>query len=72
MQGEPLSVRRFEEVLKGIREKNPSDRTAEGDELLTIQQPDGVRYIMLRSTIEGLSLIHISVTFKKLVESSAM
>ena len=50
--GELLSVRRFEEVLKGIREKNPRDRTAEGDELLTIQQPDGVRYIMLRSTIE--------------------
>lgn len=43
MQGKPLSVRRFEEVLKGIREKNPRDRTAEGDELLTIQQPDGVR-----------------------------
>ena len=29
MQGEPLSVRRFEEVLKGIREKNPCDHTAE-------------------------------------------
>ncbi len=43
MQGEPLSVRRFEEVLKGIREKNPCDHTAEGDELLTIQQPDGRR-----------------------------
>ena len=52
IQGTQLSVRRFEEVLKGIREKNPSDRTAEGDELLTIRQPDGVRYIMLRSTIE--------------------
>lgn len=33
MQGKPLSVRRFEEVLKGIREKNPCDHTAEGDEL---------------------------------------
>ena len=60
MQGEPLSVRRFEEVLKGIREKNPSDRTAEGDELLTIQQPDGVRYIMLRSTIEGHAKIGLA------------
>ena len=60
MQGEPLSVRRFEEVLKGIREKNPRDRTAEGDELLTIQQPDGVRYIMLRSTIEGHAKIGLA------------
>ena len=60
MQGKPLSVRRFEEVLKGIREKNPRDRTAEGDELLTIQQPDGVRYIMLRSTIEEHAKIGLS------------
>ena len=60
MQGEQLSVRRFEEVLKSIREKNPSDRTAEGDELLTIQQPDGVRYIMLRSTIEGHAKIGLA------------
>ena len=60
MQGEPLSVRRFEEVLKGIREKNPRDHTAEGDELLTIQQPDGVRYIMLRSTIEGHAKIGLA------------
>ena len=60
MQGEPLSVRRFEEVLKGIREKNPCDHTAEGDELLTIQQPDGVRYIMLRSTIEGHAKIGLA------------
>ena len=60
MQGKPLSVRRFEEVLKGIREKNPRDRTAEGDELLTIQQPDGVRYIMLRSTIEGHAKIGLA------------
>ena len=60
MQGEPLSVRRFEEVLKGIREKNPCDRTAEGDELLTIRQPDGVRYIMLRSTIEGHAKIGLA------------
>ena len=58
--GKPLSVRRFEEVLKGIREKNPRDRTAEGDELLTIQQPDGVRYIMLRSTIEGHAKIGLA------------
>ena len=56
----PLSVRRFEKVLKGIREKNPCDRTAEGDELLTIQQPDGVRYIMLRSTIEGHAKIGLA------------
>lgn len=60
MQGKPLSVRRFEEVLKGIREKNPCDHTAEGDELLTIQQPDGVRYIMLRSTIEGHAKIGLA------------
>ena len=60
IQGEPLSVRRFEEVLKGIREKNPCDHTAEGDELLTIQQPDGVRYIMLRSTIEGHAKIGLA------------
>ena len=60
MQGKPLSVRRFEEVLKGIREKNPRDRTAEGDELLTIRQPDGVRYIMLRSTIEGHAKIGLA------------
>ena len=60
MQGEPLSVRRFEEVLKGIREKNPCGRTAEGDELLTIRQPDGVRYIMLRSTIEGHAKIGLA------------
>ena len=58
--GKPLSVRRFEEVLKGIREKNPCARTAEGDELLTIQQPDGVRYIMLRSTIEGHAKIGLA------------
>ena len=58
--GKPLSVRRFEEVLKGIREKNPCDRTAEGDELLTIRQPDGVRYIMLRSTIEGHAKIGLA------------
>ena len=58
--GEPLSVRRFEEVLKAIREKNPCDRTAEGDELLTIRQPDGVRYIMLRSTIEGHAKIGLA------------
>ena len=60
VQGKPLSVRRFEEVLKGIREKNPCARTAEGDELLTIQQPDGVRYIMLRSTIEGHAKIGLA------------
>ena len=60
IQGKPLSVRRFEEVLKGIREKNPCDHTAEGDELLTIQQPDGVRYIMLRSTIEGHAKIGLA------------
>ena len=58
--GKPLSVRRFEKVLKDIREKNPCDRTAEGDELLTIQQPDGVRYIMLRSTIEGHAKIGLA------------
>ena len=58
--GKPLSVRRFEKVLKGIREKNPCDRTAEGDELLTIQQPDGVRFIMLRSTIEGHAKIGLA------------
>ena len=34
--------------------------TAEGDELLTIQQPDGVRYIMLRSTIEGHAKIGLA------------
>ena len=60
IQGKPLSVRRFEEVLKDIREKNPCARTAEGDELLTIQQPDGVRYIMLRSTIEGHAKIGLA------------
>ena len=58
--GMPLSVRRFEEVLKGIREKNTGAHTAEGDELLTIQQPDGVRYIMLRSTIEGHAKIGLA------------
>jgi len=58
--GKPLSVRRFEEVLKDIREKNPCAHTAEGDELLTIQQPDGVRYIMLRSTIEGHAKIGLA------------
>ena len=58
--GKPLSVRRFEEVLKGIREKTPCARTAEGDELLTIQQSDGVRYIMLRSTIEGHAKIGLA------------
>ena len=58
--GKPLSVRRFEKELKGIRENNPCDRTAEGDELLTIQQPDGVRYIMLRSTIEGHAKIGLA------------
>ena len=58
--GKPLSVRRFEMVLKGIRENNPCDRTADGDELLTIQQPDGVRYIMLRSTIEGHAKIGLA------------
>lgn len=58
--GKPLSVRRFEKVLKDIRENNPCDRTAEGDELLTIQQPDGVRYIMLRSTIEGHAKIGLA------------
>ena len=60
IKGKPLSVRRFEEVLKGIREKNPCARTAEGDELLTIRQPDGVRYIMLRSTIEGHAKIGLA------------
>ena len=60
VQGEQLSVRRFEEVLKGIREKNACAHTAEGDELLTIQQPDRVRYIMLRSTIEGHAKIGLA------------
>ena len=58
--GKPLSVRRFEEVLKGIREDSPCSHTAEGDELLTIRQPDGVRYIMLRSTIEGYAKIGLA------------
>ena len=58
--GKLLSVRRFEEVLKGIRENTPCTRTAEGDELLTIRQPDGVRYIMLRSTIEGHAKIGLA------------
>ena len=58
--GKLLSVRRFEEVLKGIRENTPCTRTAEGDELLTIRQPDGVRYIMLRSTIEGYAKIGLA------------
>ena len=60
VQGEQLSVRRFEEVLKGIRENNTRAHTAEGDELLTIQQPDRVRYIMLRSTIEGHAKIGLA------------
>lgn len=60
VQGNQLSVRRFEEVLKGIREKNTCAHTAEGDELLTVQQPDGVRYIMLRSTIEGHAKIGLA------------
>ena len=60
VQGNQLSVRRFEEVLKGIRENNTCAHTAEGDELLTIQQPDGVRYIMLRSTIEGHAKIGLA------------
>lgn len=58
--GKLLSVRRFEEVLKGIRENTPCTRTAEGDELLTIRQLDGVRYIMLRSTIEGHAKIGLA------------
>lgn len=58
--GKPLSVRRFEEMLKGIRENTPCTHTAEGDELLTIRQPDGVRYIMLRSTIEGHAKIGLA------------
>ena len=58
--GMPLSVRRFEEVLKGIRENNTCAHTAEGDELLTIRQPDKVRYIMLRSTIEGHAKIGLA------------
>lgn len=58
--GKLLSVRRFEEVLKGIRENTPCTRTAEGNELLTIRQPDGVRYIMLRSTIEGHAKIGLA------------
>ena len=60
VQGNQLSVRWFEEVLKGIRENNTCAHTAEGDELLTIQQPDGVRYIMLRSTIEGHAKIGLA------------
>ena len=60
IQGKQLSVRRFEEVLKGIRENNTCAHTAEGDELLTIQQPDRVRYIMLRSTIEGHAKIGLA------------
>lgn len=60
VQGNQLSVRRFEETLKGIREKNACAHTAEGDELLTVQQPDGVRYIMLRSTIEGHAKIGLA------------
>lgn len=60
VQGNQLGVRRFEEVLKGIRENNTCAHTAEGDELLTIQQPDGVRYIMLRSTIEGHAKIGLA------------
>ena len=43
-----------------IRENTPRTRTAEGDELLTIRQPDGVRYIMLRSTIEGHAKIGLA------------
>ena len=60
VQGNQLSVRRFEEVLKGIREKNTCAHTAEGDELLTIRLPDKVRYIMLRSTIEGYAKIGLA------------
>ena len=60
IQGDQLGVRRFEEVLKGIRENNTCAHTAEGDELLTIQQPDRVRYIMLRSTIEGHAKIGLA------------
>ena len=60
IQGDQLGVRRFEEVLKGIREKNACAHTAEGDELLTIRQPDRVRYIMLRSTIEGHAKIGLA------------
>ena len=60
IQGQQLNVRQFEEVLKSIREKNPCSHTAEGDELLTIRQPDGVRYIMLRSTIEGYAKIGLA------------
>ena len=43
-----------------IRENPPRTRTAEGDELLTIRQPDGVGYIMLRSTIEGHAKIGLA------------
>ena len=60
VQGNQLSVRRFEETLKGIREKNTCAHTAEGDELLTIRLPDKVRYIMLRSTIEGHAKIGLA------------
>ncbi len=60
IQGQQLSVRQFEEVLKSIREKTPCSHTTEGDELLTIRQPDGVRYIMLRSTIEGHAKIGLA------------
>ena len=60
VQGKELSVREFEEVLKGVREHNPCVSNANGAALLTIRQGNQVRYIMLRSTIEGHAKIGLA------------
>ena len=60
VRGKELSVREFEEVLKGVREHNPCVKNANGASLLTIRQGDQVRYIMLRSTIEGHAKIGLA------------
>ena len=60
VDGNSLSVRKFEEALDRIQLARPCTATAEGDKLLTVRKDGATRYIMLRVTADRLSQIGLA------------
>jgi len=60
VNGNNLSVRKFEEKLNHIQLSHPCTTTAEGDKLLTIRKDGITRYVMLRVTADRFSQIGLA------------
>lgn len=60
LDGERMSVRRFEEQLNHLQYVRPCTTKPNGDKLLTIRHEGTTRYTLLRVTTEGRALIGLA------------